>query len=296
MAKRGPKHGNILGIKISSTSREQLLASITDRLDKKDKFFIVTPNPEIVLMATNDWLLKKAIVRADYSVPDGIGLAQAYRFMKIETPEGLLRPFHLVFQGLKIGLDTLIDKKRVTDSLNIIKGRELFWDVIDILDRKKSRVYFFGGEHLESQKSIEIISKKYKNLIIKTANEFPIYGKNGQPATKKDRLLHKKVVGSVKLFEPDFIFVALGAPKQEKWILRNFFRLNATGAMAIGGTFRYVSGLSKLPPKLMERLGLEWFWRLITEPFRIKRILNAFPLFPYKVFIWKYKKLYQRDN
>lgn len=75
MAKRGPKHGNILGIKISSTSREQLLASITDRLDKKDKFFIVTPNPEIILMATNDWLLKKAIVRADYSVPDGIGLA-----------------------------------------------------------------------------------------------------------------------------------------------------------------------------------------------------------------------------
>lgn len=290
MAKRGPKHGNILGIKITSTSRDGLLASIGEKVSKKDKFFIVTPNPEIVLMASDDWLLKKAILRADYSVPDGIGLAQAYRFLSLDIPYDFLRPARLIFEWSKITIDTLIDRKRVTKYLEIIKGRELFWDVVRILDENKQRVYFFGGENGESQKTIEKISQKYKNIVAKTAYEFPIYGKNGQPATTKDRILHKKVLGSIKMFDPDFIFVAMSPPKQEKWILRNFFRLNATGAMAIGGTFRYVSGLSKLPPKWIEDLSIEWFWRLITEPFRFKRILNALLIFPIKVISSKLKK------
>ncbi|MEK7550393.1 MAG: WecB/TagA/CpsF family glycosyltransferase, partial [Patescibacteria group bacterium] len=73
------------------------------------------------------------------------------------------------------------------------------------------------------------------------------------------------------------------------WIYKNLSKLNIGGAMAVGGTFRYLSGFSKLPPKWMEKLGLEWVWRFLTEPKRIFRIFNAFPLFPIRVWIHKLK-------
>lgn len=255
-AKRGPKYGNILGIKVSSTSRARVLEFVRERLKTKEKFYIVTPNPEIVLMATRDWLLKKAIFKADLSVPDGIGLKFAYKFLH--------------------------DK-----NISIIKGRELFLDIIKIADENKLNVYLFGGENGEQEKAIEILKLRFPAITFKTHYKFPNYTLKGQPATVEDRILHKKIIGSIKLFEPDLVFVAMTPPKQEKWIFRNLFRLRVTGAMAIGGTFNYIAGNSKLPPLWMAKYGLEWVWRLINEPYRYKRIFNAVVVFPWKVLMWK---------
>jgi len=148
----------------------------------------------------------------------------------------------------------------------------------------------------EAQKAMEILKEKFKNTEFKTNIHFPKYDRNGQPETYNDRLIHKKIIGNIKIFEPDLIFVGLGAPRQEKWIFRNFFRLKAIGAMAVGGTFNYIAGMSKLPPKWIVNNGLEWVWRLFQEPYRYNRIFNAFPKFPWKVFISKLlRKTYDTD-
>lgn len=55
----------------------------------------------------------------------------------------------------------------------------------------------------------------------------------------------------------------------------------------VGGTFDYISGKAKAPPKFLEKLELEWLWRLIREPKRLKRITSAVAGFPYKVFEYK---------
>lgn len=254
-----PKQRNIFGIKINITNKQEVLDFVNSRLDSKEKFYIVTPNPENVLIAKDDWLLKKAIVHSTLSIPDGIGLKFAFKYL----------------YGLP---------------LEIIKGRELFLDIIKIADDRKLKVYLFGGEYHEAEKAKHVLEKTCKNIIFKTNYQFPQYDKNCQPISEIDRKLHKRIVGSIKMFEPDFIFVAMNTPKQEKWIFRNFFRLKATGAMAVGGTFNYIAGNMKLPPRWMEKLGLEWVYRLIQEPKRLKRILNAFPIFPWKVFMWKLRK------
>lgn len=260
MARKYPKvdrkEGYILGIKLSITSRDKVLDFVNSRLDTNEKFYIVTPNPENLLLATKDWLLKKSILRSDLSIPDGIGLKFAFKFL--------------------LGKD-----------LEIIKGRELFLDIIKIADERKLKVYLFGGENGESEKTKIELEKKYKNVIIKTNYKFPQFGINGQPATEGDRKMHKGILGSIKLFEADLIFVALNTPKQEKWIYRNFFNLNAKGAFAFGGTFNYIAGNMKLPPDWLASLGLEWVYRLIQEPKRWRRIVNAVIVFPWKVFLWK---------
>ncbi len=253
------KHGEILGIKISITNKGEVLNFINSRLDSKEKFFVVTPNPENLLLATKDWLLEKAIRKSDLSIPDGIGLKFAYKYLH-------------------------------NQNIEIIKGRELFLDVMEIADKRKLRVYLFGGEHGESQKAKEELERKYKNITFKTNIEFPQYNRNAQPISENDRKLHKRILGGIKLFEADLIIVALNTPKQEKWIFRNLYRiLNVTGAFALGGTFNYVAGNMKLPPKWMEKLGLEWVYRFLQEPKRWKRIFNAVIIFPWKVFVWKLK-------
>lgn len=290
------KYGEILGIKISITSKVEVLDFVQMRLETKEKFFIVTPNPENLLLATKDWLLKKAIDRSHLSIPDGIGLAMAYKFLNLkDDKKNIFRPLILLYQGLRIGLLALQDKSKLTDGFEIIKGRDLFIDILKIINERKGRVYLFGGENGEQEQSIKNLKLQFTDITFQTNYKFPQFSKNGQPVSVVDKKMHKSILGSIKLFEPDMVFVALNTPKQEKWIFRNLYRLQKiTGAMTVGGTFNYVAGNMKLPPKWMEERGLEWFWRVISEPFlfwkRVRRVLTAVIVFPWKVFIWKLMK------
>ncbi|KKP46890.1 MAG: N-acetylglucosaminyldiphosphoundecaprenol N-acetyl-beta-D-mannosaminyltransferase [Candidatus Woesebacteria bacterium GW2011_GWA1_33_30] len=255
--KTGPKHGNILGIQLNSTNKVRLLSEIHLKLENKEKFYIVTPNPEIVLMATKDWLLKKAILRSTFSVPDGIGLKFAFKFLNNENIE-------------------------------VIKGRELFLDILKIANEMFLRVYFMGGENNEAELAANKLKPNYPNITFKTYHKFPKYTQMGQPASENDKNLHRKIIGNIKLFEANLIFVGMTPPKQEKWIYRNIYRMKGSpSAMTVGGTFRYIAGMSKLPPKWLASLGLEWLWRVVTEPKRIIRIWNAVIVFSARVVIFK---------
>ena len=83
------------------------------------------------------------------------------------------------------------------------------------------------------------------------------------------------------------MFVAFGAPKQEKWLASNLKNLKIGGAVVVGGSFDYVSGMRDLPPIWMQDRGLEWLWRVLNEPERAKRIFNATFLFSSRVFLYK---------
>jgi len=71
----------------------------------------------------------------------------------------------------------------------------------------------------------------------------------------------------------DILFVAYGAPKQEKWIAENLNNLPVKVAMGVGGTFDYLAGKTLRAPKWMRQIGLEWLYRLICEPWRFRRQL-----------------------
>jgi N-acetylglucosaminyldiphosphoundecaprenol N-acetyl-beta-D-mannosaminyltransferase len=236
---------NILEIKVLSTTITSVLASIRENMAHNRKFFIVTPNPEIVLASTKNILLKEALNSADFSIPDGVGLNYASKFL-------------------------------YGKNINVIPGRILFEKLIEFANKKGWKVFFLGGLGREAEISKEKLEINYKNLKIETFTR-----------PKLDDVFQKEAVARINKFEPQLLFVALGHPKQEIWIYKNLKSLNVGGAMTVGGTFRYIAGLSKLPPKWMERSGLEWLWRFVTEPRRIGRIFNAFLVFPLRIFWFK---------
>jgi N-acetylglucosaminyldiphosphoundecaprenol N-acetyl-beta-D-mannosaminyltransferase len=91
-------------------------------------------------------------------------------------------------------------------------------------------------------------------------------------------------VESVNGCRPDILLVALGAPKQEKWIAENLKKVSSVKlAIGVGGAFDFLSGKIRRAPVFMQKIGLEWFWRLILQPSRIGRIYNAVVIFSWLI-------------
>jgi len=93
-----------------------------------------------------------------------------------------------------------------------------------------------------------------------------------------DEIQEQQVVRRIKEAKPDILFVALGVPKQEKWIRRHLDQLSVPVAIGVGGSFDVISGRQKRAPAFMRRWGLEWLWRTMREPSRLPR-LAALPKF-----------------
>jgi N-acetylglucosaminyldiphosphoundecaprenol N-acetyl-beta-D-mannosaminyltransferase len=98
------------------------------------------------------------------------------------------------------------------------------------------------------------------------------------------------VIKEINDSNSDILLIAYSPPKQEQWLYENIQKLNVKMAMGLGGTFDYIAGKQVLPPNFMHQMGLEWLWRLITQPWRIKRIWNAVPVFIWKIYKYKYAK------
>jgi len=280
----GRNYGHVLGIKIDSTTIPRVLRKIQVYISEAKKFYIVTPNPEIVMEVQKDDLLAKILNEALISLPDGIGLAQAQIFFSLPNPKGTIKRFLTLFvQGLAVGFLTLVDTKTVTSGLNIITGRSMFLELIKLANRKKWRVYLLGGEHGEANGTKSELEKTFKGIRIKALSG-PMLNNEGLPLSKSDKKKEELAIKEINNFNPHLLFVAFVFPKQEKWVYRWYKKLNIGGAMVVGGTFNYISGKSETPPKWMEEKGLEWLWRFMKEPERAKRIFTAFPRFPLAVF------------
>lgn len=130
---------------------------------------------------------------------------------------------------------------------------------VDFMERlcKKARdqaatVGFFGGGPGVAEKTAECLKKKYRKLKVSFAS-------NGLLSS---------------IVKTDIMFVAFGHPKQEIWIYENLPKLPVKVAMGVGGAFDYISGRIPRAPKFVRDLGLEWLFRLLIQPWRIKRQLS----------------------
>lgn len=86
----------------------------------------------------------------------------------------------------------------------------------------------------------------------------------------------EKVIEKINSVKPEILLVGLGSPKQEKFIYENLSKMsNVKLAIGVGGAFDFISGCVRRAPKIIQKSGLEWLWRLILEPRRTKRVLES---------------------
>jgi N-acetylglucosaminyldiphosphoundecaprenol N-acetyl-beta-D-mannosaminyltransferase len=285
--KKAQKQAKILKVLVTSTSKPRVLRFVRERLrifDPKRKFLIVTPNPEMVMRAEKDENFANILNSADLALPDGIGLSAANKFFSLPAPKNkILRLPVLLIQGFIVGLAVLFKEEWLREGLELMKGREMFLELMKLANKKGWRVFLLGGEDEAVKKAANNLRKSLKKVAIEFTDG-PMIDIDGNPISQDEVLIERKTIKSINEFKPHLLFVAFGAPKQERWLNKWLGELNIGGAMVVGGTFDYMAQKRSLPPQWVEKLGLEWLWRLLLQPGRARRIMIAFPFFPLKVF------------
>ncbi len=152
-----------------------------------------------------------------------------------------------------------------------IPGQSYFRKVFEVGNKEGWSIYLLGGKDDVPKITAEKLQKLYPNVKIVGYHEGYF-----EEDSEED------VIDEINRLEPNVLFVALGAPKQEKWIYNHKDILKVDVAAGQGGTFDYEAGRIMRAPKIIQKLGIEWLWRLIRQPSRIKRMI-ALPIYWCKV-------------
>jgi N-acetylglucosaminyldiphosphoundecaprenol N-acetyl-beta-D-mannosaminyltransferase len=275
------KQVKILGINVDSTSVTSVLRFVRSR---HEKFLIVTPNPEQIITAQNDLVFANILNSADLSLPDGIGLIAAHKFLQLPTTRNpLLKPILYFAQGLGVGFSVITDREWLTKDLKPARGRLVFMDLIKLANKKGWKVFLLGDRLHSARKAADELKKSYKGVKLYSCDG-PGLDEDANPLSPDDRLVETKAIDSINKVNPYILFVGFGAPKQEKWLYRWLPKINTGGAMVVGGTFDYISGKKKTPPTWIADSGFEWLWRILIGDQKIERVSQAFPKFPLIIF------------
>ena len=139
-------------------------------------------------------------------------------------------------------------------------------------ERKKWSFYLLGGEEDVVESTVDQVKKRFPMLKI-AGYHHGFFANNS------------KIVEEINRVKPDIVLVGMGPSKQEKWIAENKDKINARVFWAVGALFDVLSGKRKRGPKWIQRLGLEWIFRLVQEPRRLwKRYLFGNIHFLFTVF------------
>jgi len=235
----------ILGVNVDFLSMAETITKIKDFLKQDRGQHIITFNPEMAVRAQKDKEFKEIINKAALVLPDGIGLVWAGRLSKRKNEKKIIK-------------------------LQRITGVDLVYKMAEVL-KEKGRFFLFGSEEEVAHKTGKKLTALYPEIKISgTAS--------GYNYTDKD------IIKKINKTKANILFVTLGSPKQEKWIAKNLSEMPFVKiAIGVGGAFDFISNKTKRAPLWVRTYGLEWFWRLLRQPWRLKRIYAAIIIFPYLI-------------
>lgn len=151
-----------------------------------------------------------------------------------------------------------------------IPGFDLMKDLLTIANKEQLRVFFLGARENVLNKAIDNVKHDYPGIQIAGCHHGFFNEEDPEVATM------------VQESNPDIVFVALGFPRQERWISKNAHLFQQGIFMGVGGSFDVLSGTVKRAPTLWRKLNIEWLYRLIKQPQRWKR-MTFLPIFMLKV-------------
>lgn len=225
---------NLLGVTIDKLSKQEVLDKILKNIKRPANFFhIVSINPEIVVITQENSLFKQVVNSAQIRLIDGVGIVRAAQVL-----------------GIPIG--------------EKISGVDLMEELISIACNMRSRVLLIGGRPNLAVSLSNCYQQKYSQ-----AKFLGVEGiKNIQKPTTKEE---NDIWAIVSDYKPHMIFTAFGSPEQELWLERHKDHFKGIVVMGVGGGFDFLSGEIKRAPIFIRKIGLEWLFRLILQPWRWRR-------------------------
>ena len=241
----------ILGVDISSCSQEEFFVSINERLQNNDEelppLFVVTVNPEIAVQSIVDNTFRNILQSSSINTADGIGISWAVKYLYNKSIE------------------------RITGSDSLEK-------ICAVCARLDQSVFLYGAAPGVADKAAAVLVSRNPGLRVEG-----IYS----PDSPDIDFEHLPITTQIELQNASVVFVALGAPSQEKWIYENLDKFKQCRLIiGIGGSFDFIAATQKRAPQLFRKTGLEWMYRLFKEPSRWRRMLRL-PLFAFNILLLK---------
>jgi N-acetylglucosaminyldiphosphoundecaprenol N-acetyl-beta-D-mannosaminyltransferase len=252
----------IAGVLVDNVTAAETLNQIENFVRSGLPHHIVTTYSEFVVEANKNEHYKNVINNAALSLPDGIGIIWAARFLSLPKKNSFLTIIDWFWTLCTIILSPQSLRSVIKEQ---VTGSRLIWDIAKLAEANGFSLALVGGQNSVAEKSAQALKNKFPDLKINLA--------------VSDQAFDKQIIAQINASNSDILMIAYQPPKQEIWLSENLDRLNTKVAIGLGGTFDYVSGLRLPAPDWMHKLGLEWLWRLITQPWRIKRMWQAIIVF-----------------
>ncbi|MEI6437348.1 MAG: WecB/TagA/CpsF family glycosyltransferase [Candidatus Omnitrophota bacterium] len=229
----GPTKVDLCGVKIDNVSFEETIKRIETLVNAGKPVSVVTPNVDHIVRFQKDEGFRQAYKSAALVLADGVPILWAASYLKTPLKEK-------------------------------ISGSDLFPALCAGAASKGWRLFFLGGRPGAAQKAVELLSHRYVGLNVVGAYSPPF-------GFEVDTAENNRIISMIKEAKPHILFVGLGAPKQEKWIQKYKDEYNVPVSIGIGVSFEFEAFIVKRAPRWMQKVGLEWFWRLMMEPARLWR-------------------------
>jgi N-acetylglucosaminyldiphosphoundecaprenol N-acetyl-beta-D-mannosaminyltransferase len=236
---------NVLGVGLSVLNLESALAEMTGAISARRKGYICVTGVHGVIEAQSDESFRKILNNAFLCTPDGMPM---------------------VWMG----------KIHGHPEMRRVYGPDLMLEVCAWSENNPCRHFFFGGAPGVAELLAEKLKARFPKLDVAGTYTPPFRALN---AAEEAELREK-----IRAARVDILWVGLSTPKQEKFMAEYLPKLDATLMVGVGAAFDFLSGRVKQAPRWMQRSGLEWFYRLCSEPRRLAgRYFKNNPLFVAKV-------------
>lgn len=219
--------------RIDNVTMAEAIARLCDLVEAGTPEYVVTPNVDHLVKLEDDLEFRIIYERAALVLADGMPLLWASRLLG-------------------------------TPLLAKVSGSDLFVEFAAEAARRGLRLYFLGGRSGAAARAAEVLTERFPGLVVCGVDSPPV-------GFERDEGQNRRVLARIRAARPDVLFVGLGAPKQEKWIHRWCHDAGVPVSIGVGVSFEFVAGLVRRAPRLLQRVGLEWAWRLLMEPRRLWR-------------------------
>jgi len=236
-----PEQIDILGVPVTLTSLPEAVRMIAGWCENRESRFVCTRDVHGIMLAQEDPRLLAIHRQADMVTPDGMPLVW-------------------------------VAKKRGFSAVSRVCGADLVEALCDVSQKPQLRHFFFGGKPGVAERMAAALANRFPGLSIAGCETPPFR------AMTDDE--DEATVSKIAATHPHIVWVGLSTPKQEYWMAQHVGRIPGATLIGVGAAFDFMAGEVKRAPVWMQRNGLEWLHRLLSEPRRLwRRYLVLAPMF-----------------
>jgi N-acetylglucosaminyldiphosphoundecaprenol N-acetyl-beta-D-mannosaminyltransferase len=232
--------GNILGIRVNAMDLPRTVETIDSWLTRREHHYVCLTAAHSVMASRNDPTLISIFSQSGLTVPDGMAIVWLLKLQNHPETKRVYAP-------------------------------DLMLEVCRYSLAKKWRHFFYGGNPGVAERLARRLIERFPGLKVAGFYSPPFHPLNPE----EDRAIIQRINDS----QADIVWVGTGSPRQERWMADHVGKLNAPVLLGVGAGFDFLSGNKPQAPHWLQGLGMEWLFRLLTEPRRLGKRYAQYPLF-----------------